>query len=88
VLLRREAAEHLLAEGVAFDRLDEVADDVEVDVGLEEREPHVAQRFFDVALGDPPLALQLAEERVELLAEGLEHQERTAVREELTVTGG
>src|SRR5436309_1026217 len=88
VLFRREAAEHLLAEGVAFDRLDKVADDVEVDVGLEEREPHVAQRFFDVALGDPPLALQLAEERVELLAEGLEHQERTAVREELTVTGG
>src|SRR5213593_4756921 len=88
VLLRREAAEHLLAEGVAFDRLDEVADDADVDVGLEKREPHVAERVFDVALRDPPLALQLAEERVELLAEGFEHQERAAVREELTVTGG
>ena len=54
VLLGREAPQHLFAEGVLLDGLDELLDDADVDVGLEERQPHVAERLLDVALGDLP----------------------------------
>jgi hypothetical protein len=74
VLLGREAPQHLLAEGVALDGLDELLDDADVDVGLEERQAHVAQRLLDVLLGDLSLAAQLAPQAVELLAQGVEHQ--------------
>jgi len=57
-------------------RLDEVADDVQVDVGLEEGEAHVAQRLLDVPLGDLPVPSELAQQGVELLAEGFEHRRR------------
>ena len=73
VLLGREAAQHLLTERVLLDRLDEVAHDRDVDVGFEERQAHVAQRFLDVPLGDSSLALQLAPQCFELLAQGFEH---------------
>ena len=80
VLLRREAPQHLLAERVPLHGVDEVAHDRDVHVRFEQRQAHVTERFLDVALRDPPLALQLAEERVELLAEGLEHQGERAFR--------
>ena len=56
VLLGRQRAQHFLAERLAFDVLDEVADDLDIDVGFEQREPDLAQRLFDIALGDPALA--------------------------------
>src|SRR5438552_10438102 len=76
VLLGRETAQHLGAERVALDGLDEVADDVQVDVGLEEGEAHVPQRLLDVPLGDLPVPSELAQQGVELLAEGFEHRRR------------
>ena len=69
MLLRREAPQHLLAEGVLLDGGDEVADDVQVDVGLEERQPYLAERILDVALGDLALPPQFAQQGFELLAE-------------------
>ena len=71
-----------------LDRLDEVADDADVDVGLEERQPHVAQRLLDVALGDLSLALQLAPQGLELLAQGFEHDESGQRQRRGTATGG
>jgi hypothetical protein len=59
VLLGREALQNFLAERVLLDALDEVADDGDVDVGLEERETDVAQRLLDVLLRDLPLTLEL-----------------------------
>src|SRR5262245_14280806 len=73
VLLGAQAPQHLLAERVLLDRLDEVADDADVDVGLEEREADVAQRLLDVSLADPSLPPQLAPQAVELLTQGFEH---------------
>src|SRR5262249_43092241 len=88
MLLRREAAQHLGPERVTLDRLDEVADDSDVHVGLEEREPHVAQRFLDVALGDPPLAPELAHQGIELLAQGIEHDDAASDREAVDAMSG
>src|SRR5205823_9523681 len=48
-----------------FHGVDELAHDRDVHVRFEQRQAHVTERFLDVALRDPPLALQLAEERVE-----------------------
>ena len=88
VLLRREAPQHLLAERVPLHGVDEVAHDRDVHVRFEQRQAHVTERFLDVALRDPPLALQLAEERVELLAEGLEHQGERAFRKRILLLEG
>jgi len=46
---------HRLADGLLFDRGEEALDDVELDVRLEQRQPHIAQRLLDVVgrqLGD------------------------------------
>ena len=51
-----------------LDVLDEVADDLDVDVGLEQREADLAQRLFDIALGDPALALEFLENAFEAVA--------------------
>src|SRR4029453_55091 len=73
VLLGAEAPQHVLAERVLPDRLDEVADDADVDVGFEQREPDVPERVLDVPLADPSLALQLPPQALELLTQGFEH---------------
>ena len=80
VLVGSEAAEDVLAERVAFDRVDEVSNDGDVDVGFEEREANVAQRFLDVSLADFPLPLQLSPQGFELLAQGIEHQDAEKCR--------
>ncbi len=43
-----DAGEHVLAERLGLDAGDEVGDDVEVDVGFEERPADLAQAFVDV----------------------------------------
>ncbi len=53
LLGRCERLEDFLAERLAADRLRELLDDLEVDVGLEEREPHFAQRLLDVCARGP-----------------------------------
>ncbi len=78
LLLGREAAQHLLTQGVPLDRLDEIADDLQVDVGLEERQPHVAERVLDVPFGDSSLALQLAQQGVKLLRQSFKHDQGIA----------
>src|SRR5881296_797040 len=85
VLLGGEAAQHLLTERVPLDRFDEVPDDLQVDVGLEERQAHIAERVLDVPFGDPSLALQLAQQGIELLRKSFEHDQGSPVRERATL---
>ena len=54
--------------------LDEIADDFDIDVGLEQRKADLTQRIFDIALGDPPLAFELLEDAFEAIAKGVEHK--------------
>ena len=54
LLAGREALRHLLAERALLDRCDEVLDDVEVDVGLEQRETDLAHRLGDRLLVERP----------------------------------
>src|ERR1700691_2671003 len=61
MLLGRERAQHFGAERFAFD------------VGFEQREPDLAQRIFDIALGDPALALEFLENSFEAVAERIKH---------------
>ena len=44
MLFRRERSENFGAERLVLDVLDKVADDLDIDVGLEQREPDFAER--------------------------------------------
>ena len=73
LLAGRQAVEHLVADRPLADARDEVLDDLEVDVGLEQREPDLAHGGIDVGLADPAAAGQVAERLAQPLAEGVEH---------------
>ena len=55
------------------DAVDERLDDLEVDVGFEQREPNLAQRRLDVLGRQPRLAAKRLENVLEACAEGVEH---------------
>ena len=73
VLPRREALEHLLADGVRAHGRDEVLHDLKMNVGLEERDAHLAQGILDVLLGQLPAAAQALEDGIESCAQIVEH---------------
>src|SRR5215203_570692 len=73
LLGRREALEHLLAQRALAHPLDEGLDHPEVDVGLEQRHPDLAQRRVEGLGRDPALALELAEDVLELILQTVEH---------------
>src|SRR6266511_3685294 len=63
LLAGSEALQHLLAEGALAHLRDEILDDLEVDVGLEQREPDLAHRTRDrllVELSAPPKVAERA----------------------------
>ena len=68
-----QALEDLRADGPLADPGDEVLDDLEVDVGLEEREPDLAHGGVDVGLADAAAAGQGAERLAQAVGEGVEH---------------
>ena len=68
-----EAVEHIAAHRALAHARHEVLDHAEVDVGLEQREAHLAQRSIDVRLGYPAAAGQLAEDAAESFREIVEH---------------
>ena len=51
----------------------ELLDDLEVDVGLEQREADLAHRLVDVVLGQRAAGTDVGQGRLELLGEGVEH---------------
>ena len=72
-LRRVERAGQLGALGPLADPRDEVADDREVDVGLEQRDPDLPRGRVDVGLAQPRLAAQVLERRGQAVGEGVEH---------------
>src|SRR3972149_1881244 len=68
-----EAGEHLRSQRPLLHPLDERADDLEVDVGLQERQAHFAQGFVKVLLVDRAVAAEAAEDALKLIGKGFEH---------------
>ena len=54
--------------------LDERPDDLEVDVGFEQRDPHLAERDLDVVFRESAVATQLVEDALQSCAKGVEHR--------------
>ena len=48
--------------------LDKIADDLDVDVGFEQREPNLTKRFFDIALSDATLTFESLKNALEAIA--------------------
>ena len=69
-LLRgRQALEHVLIDGAIAHPVDERLDDLEVDVGLEERHADLAQRRLDGLLRQASFAAKGAEDSLQSIAE-------------------
>ena len=74
LLTGRQALEDVGADRALADPGDEVPDDLEVDVGLEQRQPDLAHRGVDVRLADAAATGQGGERLAQAIAEGVEHQ--------------
>ena len=62
-----EPLQHVLAARALLDLGDEVLDDLEVDVGLEQRETDLAHGLRDLLVVEPALAAEVAERVLELV---------------------
>ncbi len=63
----RERGEHFVRHGLRADVLDQVADDVEVDVGLEQSHADFAQSFGNVFFSERALAAKAFEDALEFV---------------------
>ena len=63
-----DALDDFRAEGLGFDALDEIAGDLEIHVGFEQRHADLAQGIGDVGLGNFSEPAQIAEGVLELAA--------------------
>src|SRR5919204_36161 len=61
------------AQAALLDRRGELLDDLEVDVGLQQREADLAHGLVDVVLGQRAAAADVGQGLLELLGEGVEH---------------
>src|SRR5438094_740588 len=68
----RASATAPFARAIA-DAVDEGLDDLEIDVGLEQREPDLAQCGFDQVFREPPLPAKGPENVLQACAEGVKH---------------
>jgi hypothetical protein len=73
LLARRQTAEHVLPHRAVAHAIDERLDDLEVDVGLEERETDLAQRSLDVLGRQFRFAAKRFERILETRSQGFEH---------------
>ena len=73
LLPRGERLEDVLADGLGADALDKRLDDLEVDVGLEERHAHLAERLLDILLRQPAVTPEPVEDRGQTLGKSVEH---------------
>ena len=77
----RERGQHLGADGLGADVLDQVADDVEVDVGLEQGDANLAQGFGDVLFGERALAAKVLEGALQFVCKVLKHRSSSSLPE-------
>src|SRR5690348_18423 len=73
VLLGSERAQHLLSHRLALDVVNEIANDLDVYVCFEQREPDLAQRLIDVGFGDASVPAKPFENAFQAIAEGVKH---------------
>ena len=74
LLARREALQDVVAERLLPNAADEVADDREVDVGLEECQADLAHRARNRLFVERSLLPQVAESALELVGQRVEHE--------------
>jgi hypothetical protein len=60
------ALDDLLADGLGFDAVDEIASDLEIDIGFEQGEADVAEGIADIFFGDLAQTAQVAKSVLEL----------------------
>ena len=72
-LAGRHRAQHLGADGLGFDLLGEILDDIERDVGFEQGATNLAHRLDDVAFGQRAASCQLVEDAGKALCQRLKH---------------
>ncbi len=70
---RRQALQHLLADRLDTDPLDEFLDDLEVDVGLEECQSHLLERIGNRGLVQDAVAPESLQNPVKFGCKGAEH---------------
>ena len=63
-----DALDDFRADGLGFDALDEIAGDLEIHVGFQQRHADFAERVGDVGLGNFPEPAQVAKGVLELAA--------------------
>ena len=68
LLARLDAGDDFRTERLGLDALDEIARDLEIHVGFQQRHAHFAQGVADVALGNFSEAAQIAKGVLELAA--------------------
>src|SRR5262249_28074541 len=73
LLAGSEAAEHFLADCPLADPLHEALHDLEVDVGLEQGDAHLAEGLLNVLLGQAAGSTEAVEDAFEALRQGFEH---------------
>ena len=78
LLIGRQAPEHFLVDGPIAHAIDERLDDLEVDVGLEQRHPDFPERQLDGLFREPSLSANLAENVLQPVGKGLEHDRHDA----------
>ena len=64
----------LRAERLLLDALDERPHDADVDVGLEEGDANLSRDLVDVLLAEAPARAEPAEDSVETVGKGVEHE--------------
>ena len=79
LLPRRQRLEHVLADGLLADAVDEALDDLEVDVGFEEGHAHLAEGLLDVLLRQPAESAEPVEDTREATGQAVEHGSRRTV---------
>src|SRR5581483_4431008 len=74
MLLGSERAEDFLSERLLLDVIDKVADDADIDVGLEQGETDLPEGLLDVTFGDAPVPAKFLEDPFESVAKRVEHK--------------
>ena len=80
LLAGMDALDDFLAEGLGFDAVDEIAGDLEIDIGFEKSHTDLAEGVRDIGLGDFTEAAQVLEGVLELAGKRIEHPFRLGQR--------